>query len=277
VSDEPPSAYSTLPGEGPYATRLGSALITLVEPTEGHDLAYNRWYEDDHFYSGAMAMPWMFAGRRWVATRALQSLRYPDPSAIAEPLDAGKYLATYWITDGRYDDHLRWTVATNQRLLPDGRIYLDRSHVYTSFQHYTGAVYRDAAGPRDVHALDHPYQGLVLEVIDAPPGGSRAELDRWLRADHLPARLVGSSAAMTLIFEPIPLPADRMSYVDDVPGLERRLTLLTVTDRPAADGWDQTFAPTGAAVRDAGVGRIELAAPFLPTIPGTDTYVDQLR
>jgi hypothetical protein len=277
VSDQPPSAYSTLPSEGPYETRLGSALITLVEPAEGHDHAYNRWYEDDHFYSGAMAMPWMFAGRRWVATRDFQALRYPDPSPIAAPLAAGKYLATYWITDGRYDDHLRWTVATNQRLLPDGRIYLDRSHVYTSFQQYTGAVYRDAAGPRDIHALDHPYQGLVLEVVDAPPDGSRAALDRWLRAEHLPARLRGSSAAMTLIFEPIPLPADRMSYVDDVPGLERRLTLLTLTDDPAADGWAQTFAPTGAAVRDAGVGRVELAAPFLPTIPGTDTYVDQLR
>ena len=62
-----------------------------------------------------------FAGRRRVATRELQALRYPAPSAIAQPLDAGKYLATYWITDGRYDDHLRWTVATNQRRLPDGR------------------------------------------------------------------------------------------------------------------------------------------------------------
>jgi hypothetical protein len=117
----------------------------------------------------------------------------------------------------------------------------------------------------------------VLEVVDASPGGSRAELDRWLRDEHLPARLRGSNAAMTLIFEPIPLPADRMSYVDDVPGLERRLTLLTLTDAPAADGWPQTFAPTGAAVAAAGVGRVELAAPFLATIPGTDAYVDQLR
>ncbi|HSO95527.1 MAG TPA: hypothetical protein VLV81_05765 [Acidimicrobiia bacterium] len=277
MSDPPPSAYSTLPSEGPYETRLGSALITLVEPAEGHDHAYNRWYEDDHYYSGAMAMPWMFAGRRWVATRDLQALRYPDPSPIAEPLNAGKYLATYWITDGRYEDHLRWTVATNQRLLPDGRIYLDRSHVYTSFQQYTGAVYRDPTGPRDIHALDHPYQGLVLEVIDAPPGTRRADLDQWLRVEYLPDRLRGSRAAMTLFFEPIPLPADRMSYVDDVPGLERRITLLTLTDEPAADTWADTFSSTGAAVARAGVGTVELAAPFLPTIPGTDTYVDWLR
>jgi len=274
VSDTP-NPYSSLPGEGPYETRLGSALITLVEPHEGHDRAYNRWYEDDHFYSGAMAMPWMFAGRRWVAPRHLQALRYPVGSTIAQPLDAGKYLATYWITDGRYEDHLRWTVATNQRLLPDGRIYLDRTHVYTSFQTYTGALYRDARGPRDIHSLDHPFQGLVLEVIDAHE--DRAALDRWLREEHLPARLVGSDAAMTLVFEPIPLPEDRMSYVEDVPGLERRLTLLTFTDAPAAECWEETFAPTGAAVEAARVGRVQLAAPFLATIPGTDTYVEELR
>ena len=276
MSNPPENPYSTLPGEGAYETRLGSALITLVEPAVGQDRAYNRWYEDDHYYSGAMAMPWMFAGRRWVATRDLQALRYPDPSSIAQPVDAGKYLATYWITEGRYEDHLRWTVATNQRLLPDHRIFLDRTHVYTSFQHYAGAVYRDATGPRDFQSLDHPYQGLVLEVLDAPPGTERGDLDRWLRTEHLPARLAGSAAAMTLLFEPIPLPEDRMSYVEDVPGLERRLTLLTLTETPPASMWP-VFAATGDAVAAAGVGRVEFAAPFLPTIPGTDTYVDELR
>ena len=130
------SQYTILPREGPYPAAIGSALITMVEPHEGHDVAYNRWYEDDHFYSGAMAMPWMFAGRRWVAPRELQALRYPADSAIAQPVSAGKYISLYWITEGRYEDHLRWTVATNQRLLPDGRVYLDRTHVYTSFQTY---------------------------------------------------------------------------------------------------------------------------------------------
>src|SRR5260370_1192433 len=164
----------------PFSWRGPAQTLASVQPEVGQDHAYTRWYEDDHFYSGAMTMPWMFAGRRWVATRALQELRYPDPSVIAEPLAAGKYLATYWITDGRYEDHLRWTVATNQRLLPDGRIYLDRTHMYTSFQQYTGAVYRDPTGPRDIHSLDHPYQGLVLEVVDPPPDSTRAPLDRGL-------------------------------------------------------------------------------------------------
>ena len=275
MSDAAASPYSTLPAEGPDEVIIGSALITMVEPHEGHEHAYNRWYEDDHFYSGAMAMPWMFAGRRWVAPTNLQALRYPDDSLIAQPLSAGKYISLYWITEGRYDDHLRWSVASNQRFLPNGRIYLERRHVYTSFQSYRGAVYRDGeALPRDIHSLNYPYRGLVVEVVDAAE--DRDALERWLRNEYLPSRLAGSPIAMTLLFVPNPLPADKMAYVEDVPGLERRITLLSFTEVPpedCADAWQDL----GAAVASAGVGRVELAAPFYPTIPGTDTYVDQLR
>ncbi|MFF4095115.1 hypothetical protein ACFYYY_14960 [Streptomyces sp. NPDC001834] len=31
------------------------------------------------------------------------------------------------------------------------------------------------------------------------------------------------------------------------------------------------------AVAETGIGRVELVAPFIPTVPGTDAYVDQLR
>jgi hypothetical protein len=269
--------YSILPGEGPYEVAIGAALITMVEPHQGHERAYNRWYEDDHFYSGAMAMPWMFAGRRWVAPRALQELRYPTDSQIAQPVSAGCYLSVYWITAGRYEDHLRWTVATNQRLAPDGRIYNDRTHVYTAFQEYVGRVYRDADGPRDIHALDHPYGGLVLEVVDAVEGGDRATLWAWLRDEHIPEVLAGSTVAMCLAFRPMPLPGDRRSFVHDLPGLDRRLTLLWFTGGSAAETWEASFAGEGDAVRASGLGRVELIAPFLPTVPGTDRYVDELR
>jgi hypothetical protein len=92
----------------------------------------------------------------------------------------------------------------------------------------------------------------------------------------LPRRLDGSPVAMTLLFTPNPLPPDRMAYVEDAPGLERRITLLSFTEVPPTDCWG-AFSGAGAAVAAAGVGRIELAAPFLPTLPGTDVYVDQLR
>ena len=56
------SPYTELPATGPYDVAIGTSLITMVEPHEGHDEVYNRWYEDDHFFSGAMAMPWICSG-----------------------------------------------------------------------------------------------------------------------------------------------------------------------------------------------------------------------
>ncbi|MGW3651983.1 hypothetical protein ACWDR4_38720, partial [Streptomyces sp. NPDC000878] len=42
------------------------------------------------------AQPLLFRGAgSWVATRDLQLLRYPEKSAIAQPVAAGCYLSTY--------------------------------------------------------------------------------------------------------------------------------------------------------------------------------------
>ncbi|MET9655988.1 hypothetical protein [Streptomyces sp. NPDC006510] len=284
MSDETRSdTYAELAALGPYGVHPGHALITMVEPHPGHEYAYNRWYEDDHYYAGAMAMPWMFAGRRWVATRELQELRYPEVSAVAQPVTAGCYLSTYWVTDGRYDDHMRWTVGINRRLNRDGRVHQARTHVFTAFQDHEATVYRDgAAGPRDFHALDHPYRGLVLEVIDAEGGGAegagtRGELLEWLRSRHLPKRLAGSPAAMVTVFRPTPLPGDRMSYVKQVEGVDTRLTLLWFLQEDPGECWAEHFTGLDAAVAESGLGRVELVAPFIPTVPGTDLYVDRLR
>ncbi|MCM2419891.1 hypothetical protein [Streptomyces sp. RKAG293] len=270
--------YAELASVGPYGVRVGHALITMVEPLPGHEYAYNRWYEDDHFIAGAMAMPWMYAGRRWVATRDLQLLRYPEKSAVAQPVTAGCYISTYWVTAGRYDDHMKWTVGINKRLNRDGRVYQDRTHVFTAFQDHSATVYRDgAAGPRDFHALDHPYGGLVVEVIDAESAERREELLEWLRSRHLPKRLAGSPAAMVTIFKPTPLPGDRMTYVKQVEGVDTRLTLLWFLQQDPREAWDAHFTGLDDEVAASGLGRVELVAPFVPTVPGTDTYVDRLR
>ncbi|MEU9793022.1 hypothetical protein AB0E27_20745 [Streptomyces sparsogenes] len=272
------AAYAELASVGPYGVRPGHALITMVEPHPGHEHAYNRWYEDDHFIAGAMAMPWIFAGRRWVATRELRGLRYPERSAVAQPVTAGCYLTVYWLTEGRYAEHMRWTVGINKRLNRDGRVYQDRTHVFTAFQDHEATVYRDgAAGPRDFHALDHPYAGLVLEVVDAESPEHRAELLEWLRARHLPKRLAGSPAAMVTVFRPTPLPLDRMSYVKQVEGVDTRLTLLWFLQRDPRDCWEGRFTGLDEDVARSGLGRVELVAPFIPTVPGTDRYVDELR
>ena len=64
-------------GVDDYPVKVGSMLLTLVDPNPGFERAYNRWYERDHYYGGCMVGPWLFAGSRWVATRPLKDLRWP--------------------------------------------------------------------------------------------------------------------------------------------------------------------------------------------------------
>ena len=269
--------YSQLPAVGPYDVRIGSALTTMVEPHVGHEVAYNRWYEDDHFYAGAMAMPWMFAGKRYVATTDLQAMRLPrSGSGIAEPIELGKYIAAYWITEGRYEDHLRWTVGTHQRLLADGRVYLARDHIFTAFQQFVTSVRRDENGPQDIQAFDHPYGGLVVEVIDAPEGSTIDAVVEYIRTVRGP-HVFANGVAMGVLFTPIPLPEDRMSYVKQVEGLGRRVTVLWFTDADVRESYETAFSGAIEQAAQAGVGSCEFIAPFQPTIVGTDTYTDQLR
>src|SRR5438067_11122284 len=80
--------------------KLGSFLLTIVEPHKGHEVAYNRWYERDHFYSGCMIGPWTLAGGRYVATKDGKALRTPsDGNEITEASDRGSYIALSWLHD----------------------------------------------------------------------------------------------------------------------------------------------------------------------------------
>lgn len=167
-------SYAQLAAEGPYGVRPGHALITMVEPHPGHEYAYNRWYEDDHYIAGAMAMPWMYAGRRWVATRDLQLLRYPAGSTLAQPVTAGCYLSTYWITEGRYAEHMQWTVAINKRLNRDARVHQERTHVFTSFQDHETTVYRDGAADPATTTRSTTPTGAWSSRSSTPKAPSRA-------------------------------------------------------------------------------------------------------
>jgi hypothetical protein len=271
LTDDP---YYHLAQTGPYAPVIGAALITMVEPHVGHEHAYNRWYEDDHYNAGAMAFPWMWAGRRYVAPVPYQQVRYPADSVIAQPIEAGKYMSIYWITEGQYEQHLRFAVGTNHRLFADGRVFMERDHTFTSFQRYLGPIYRDEDGPRDIHSLNYPYDGLVVEVIDANDSDARDQLVEWMRSERVPA--ADSSVAMGMMFAPMPLPGDKQPYVKDVEGVDDRLTVLWFTEGDSLDAWDE-FVGAGELVAANGLGRVELMAPFTPTLPGTDRYVDELR
>lgn len=266
--------YGELPATGPNATALGTAFITLVEPHVGNEQAYNRWYEDDHFYSGAMSFPWWFAGRRWVATRELRDLRQPSSSPIVEPVDLGCYLGTYWVTAGRHDEQLRWLHGTVTRLAAEGRMFAERTHIHTSYYERVGARRVGSAGPMDIHALDYPYSGLVLEIVDARDGFSRQQLISDLLEDGLSGTLREGVVDLCIVMVPKEWPPSIERWFDHAPTPANRVALLwfTLTDpRQCWDRFDRGQRPLSAAAAST------LVAGFIPTLPGTDTYVDQLR
>ena len=281
MSSVPESVYSELPKEGPYDIGIGHALITMVEPHPGHERAYNRWYEDDHYFSGAMYEPYMYSGRRWVAPRDLQLLRYGAAcdAPVAEPITKGCYLGTYWVTPGRIEEHMRFTRAANNRMREEGRKFPERTLVFSEFQEFTGTVYRHDGIPRDIFALINPYPGLVLEVLDAETPQARDGLERWLLESHLPARVRApdSPAELAMVFRTTAPRTHAAKDHDDVSNGGRRLSVLWFIDKDPHEVWAPFFGGEGEIVAGGGKGQVSFVAPFLPSKMGTDMYVDQLR
>ena len=255
---------------------LGSMLFTLVEPRPGHEVAYNRWYERDHFYAGCMIGPYQFAGQRWVATRALKQQRYPSGSPITPDPMKGSYLGIYWILAGHHDEWNRWAVDQVNKLHANGRMFAERDHIHTALYNYEWGAFRDGdQGVQAELALDHRFAGMIAVVGEHAEGGDRAAVDGWYQEVHLPGVLAGSPIAMCLAFSPRPLLADAPSDVPREEGVDRRfMHVYFVDDHP--DAVAPHFATHGAEFEATGLGRILWVSPFVPTIPGSDTYTDQL-
>jgi hypothetical protein len=254
---------------------LGSALFTLVEPHRGHEVAYNRWYERDHFYAGCMNGPFYFAGRRWVCTRPLKDMRPGAPAGEA-PLfgddRAGSYLALYWTPKGRFRDNTDWSTRQVHWLHANGRMFAERDHIHTLLYLYRGAVARDADGVPPELALDHPFPGLAAVVVE-PAGAEDPAAEP--PAVPRPELTDASPVALVLSFRGVPLPPDAPVTQPGTDGAEHRELQLWFADTEPATWWDRVGAYADG-LAESGAGRVRWASPFIPTIPGTDTYTDQL-
>ncbi len=268
MSEDPTKAFLS---DDPI--ELGSMLFTLVEPHRGHEVEYNRWYERDHFYAGCLMGPWNFSGGRFVCTRDLKALRHPRPSPIVPSSEVGSFLAMYWILKGKHEEWTRWGRRQVKVLIDADRMFPHRDHVHTQMYNFEWSVNRDSGGVPAELALDHPFKGLVVVWAQAKPGKSRDEVMEWYRTEHLPQTLPGSATALCLCFTPIPMPSGQPSGVKESSGDEQRFLRLYFLDREPSEIWADQFASNEGSDRPTDV---ELVSAFLPTVPGTDTYTDQL-
>ena len=249
---------------------VGAMLFTLVEPHRGHEVAYNRWYERDHFYAGCMIGAGNFAGRRWVAPRPYKDRRYvPEGSPVAPDTLTGSYLALYWVLDGMLADWNRWAYRQLKQLHVDSRMFPDRDHVHTLLYTRDAVQYRDPDPVPAALALDHPFKGLTVVIGEAT--GDRSEMDAWYDEQAL-----FESAALRITWTPMPLLVDAPGVKKQEGGGAKFVQLYFLDADPAEVVDAQGLADHAKALEGSGLGRVDWAGPFIPTIVGTDTYTDQL-
>ena len=224
-----------------YPVQIGSMLFTMVDPNPGFEVAYNRWYERDHFYAGCMIGPWLFAGGRWVAPRPLKDFRFPEKSPFAEPVDAGSYLSTYWIHKDHVEEHLKWAGEQVVWLYSNGRGFDERTHAHTSIYDLVSVRYADEDGVPLELSLDHHFPGLGVLVTEPAEGVSRADHQAWLESEAVPGLLATEGAANWSAWTKHPAPADRetqspMKLGTDGGSEDRLVQLVFVEGDPTAAG-----------------------------------------
>lgn len=241
--------------------RLGSYLFTMIEPHAGHEVAYNRWYERDHFYAGCMIGPWLFSGARFVATSDLKAMRIGDePDLFGE--QPGSTLSIYWVIDGKMEEHFDWGSRQVRWLHDNDRMFAEREHVHTNLYMHRSNVYRDD-DPMPVElALEHRFQTLVC-----------AWVERHDKAWPADPELAGGVVEIVERAHPAPMPEDAPLSQKRLENTRNRQLTLWFADAPPEPVMAQVAA-WGASIADE--GRLLWAGPFKPTIPGRDTYLDQL-
>jgi len=117
---------------------------------------------------------------------------------------------------------------------------------------------------------------MASVFIEPAAGVTGDQVGTWLREEYLPTVLPGSPVATVLGFSPLPLLADAPGDVPRGEALDERVLAMCFVDEVPDTSWADVFAPLGAAVDAAGLGTVIWASGFRGTVPGTDTFTDQL-
>jgi hypothetical protein len=259
----------------PPPVDLGAGIFALHSPNRGFEKAFNRYYERDHMYAAAILAPWTIAGQRFVATGALKQLRYPAVGPFG-PVQDGSYLTMYWIAKPQLAAQQAWVNEQMALLNAAGRTFSERSVQTATAYDYLGSWERDVDGVPPFLALDHRYPSVVWLVVERTGAATVAETAQRLREGFLPSYFGSSPVALAPMFTPRPKEPWWPAAAPEVPGVGERVFLTLFVEDEAAARWPDLFAGLGAAIDATGHARTLLVAPFIPTIPGTDAYTDQL-
>jgi len=258
----------------PEPIRVGSMLWVFTDPHRGHEFAYNRWYERDHYFAGCMIGANTLAGSRWVATRRHKDARLPAVPRMPFARLDGSYACLYFILDGHHDEWDAWAAPQMHELYAADRGFQSRTHYNTGFWRSDWRAYRDADPVPVELALDHRYPGMVAMFVDGRPGAPAGLLDDALES-ILATWLPGSAVASVTAWSHVPLSDRKPDFIDADPAARDRRLLVHFVEADPLDVWDR-YRDLVREIDRSGAGTVALAAPFIATQIGTDRYVDEL-
>jgi hypothetical protein len=243
--------------------RLGTAIIAYIDPHPAQERAFNQWYELDHFYAAAMAGPGAFAGGRWVATRSCKLLR-PPGHLFGDP-SRGSYLATYWLLEGAQPAWDEWVQGQMAALTASGRLFPGRDHLHTAVYRPLWEL-RDADGPPIEVALDRCFEGVVVIAVRWDTNSDVAGLRRW--SEGLVSRELPVGVALSPLRTITSVLGDRR---------EPHVLFVLFSETDPMTAWRESVVKAIDGLTEVpGAQGVGFGSPFIRTVPGTDTYVDQL-
>jgi hypothetical protein len=130
-------------------------------------------------------------------------------------------------------------------------------------------------------ALDHPYAGIVMLWIERGERGTLDDLRAALLDDHLPSLVQGDTGVQQVhLWSPRDFPDTRGTpttpgSVVINPAVGRQFLAVCYLDESPADRWASVFVPFGDRLAAAGAS-VRLAAPWVPTVRGGGTRLDEL-
>ena len=146
---------------------------------------------------------------------------------------------------------------------------------------FVSSVNADPDGVPIELALDHDYGGLV--VVSAEPAGEQAPVELCEALENGPVGpLFDSGIDLVSSWSAVPAPEPAPDQEARSPmdlgangGTEHRLVQLLFLEEEPRRAWPAIHAYADE-VAERGLGTVTFAAPFIPTVVGTDTYTDQL-
>ena len=248
------------------ALPIGSVVFALIDPSPGHEIDFNHWYERDHFYTAGAAAPGVFSAGRYIAPRVCKELR--DDNGVGS--DLGSHLALYFVMDGHDGARVDWAMEQVALAADEGRMVAERTHIHTWSYGEEGTWSSPVDGVPPALALDRRYDGATVVMVDLPASAGRPDsmaalFSEWADLDDPIAVVLALRPGYEI------MPSTALGDVDT----DHRLTFICFHDGDVATGWQAARTRFERGER-AGICSVAWASPFLLSVFGTDLYADEL-